>query len=189
MLQGITSVSGPDIEFSAKFLERHIKAGTIQPGKVIDCGGGIGRISKELLVKFFPVVDIVDQAPSLITAAKKSIAHPHMRYFLVSGLQDFVFPDKYDCIWVQWVLLHLTDDDAVNFLAKCKASMAKNGILVVKENENEAGFMLDKQDYSLTRSKAMHAEIFAKAGLTVIETMKQPDFPPELVPVQMYALK
>ena len=137
MLQGWEAVSGPDIKCSAAFLARYIKDGKIKPEKVIDCGGGIGRISKELLVNFFDKVDIVDQAPNLIATAKETITNPRMRNFYVSGLQDFVFEDQYDCIWIQWVLLHMVDDDVIKFLIKCKKNLKEGGMLCVKENEKK----------------------------------------------------
>lgn len=41
----------------------------------------------------------------------------------VQGLQDFVPENnRYDCIWVQWVSGHLTDDDFVAFFARCTVS-------------------------------------------------------------------
>lgn len=126
VLQGFGSVSYTDLDCSSQFLKRWIKNGKLTPHKAIDCGGGIGRISGGMLVKFFEKVDIVDQAENLIKAAKEKIKDTHMRNFYVSGLQDFKFQDKYDCIWVQWVLLHLTDDDAIKFLTKCKGNLEKN---------------------------------------------------------------
>ena len=189
MLQGWDKVSEPDLKCSGAFLEKRIKEGKLKPGRVIDCGGGIGRIAGKLLVKHFESVDIVDQAENLIKTAKETIKDPHMKNFYVSGLQDFAFEGKYDCIWVQWVLLHMTDEDVVKFLKKCKESVAEGGILVVKENEKVKGFMLDKLDYSITRSEAMHKQIFDKAGLKVVEEILQPDFPEDLVPVKLYALQ
>lgn len=125
MLQGLEVVSKPDIECSSKFLQQYIKEGKINPEKAIDCGGGIGRISKELLVKYFKKVDIVDQAPNLIKAAKEQIKDANMRDFYISGLQDFSFPDEYNCIWIQWVLMHMPDIDAIKLLKKCKKSIAE----------------------------------------------------------------
>eukprot|EP00826_Nyctotherus_ovalis_P050516 TRINITY_DN6192_c0_g2_i1.p1 TRINITY_DN6192_c0_g2~~TRINITY_DN6192_c0_g2_i1.p1 ORF type:complete len:210 (+),score=44.93 TRINITY_DN6192_c0_g2_i1:186-815(+) len=125
MLQGWERVTAADIECSSNFLQSYIKTNKILPAKAIDCGGGIGRVSRELLTKFFSKVDIVDQASNLIQAAKTNVKSERMRNFYVSGLQDFEFPDKYNCIWVQWVLMHMPDEDAVKLLKKCKASLAK----------------------------------------------------------------
>jgi len=41
-------------------------------------------------------------------------------HFYAKGLQEFNFEEKYDCVWIQWVLSHLTDDDAIKFLIKAK---------------------------------------------------------------------
>lgn len=42
--------------------------------------------------------------------------------FFKKGLQKFT-PETnvYDVIWVQWVLGHLTDEDLVSFLKRCKS--------------------------------------------------------------------
>ncbi|MDR3548581.1 MAG: methyltransferase domain-containing protein [Candidatus Pacebacteria bacterium] len=189
MLQGWTQVCEPDIKCSFAFLSKLIKEGKLKPGKALDCGGGVGRVSKELLTKFFDIVDIVDQAPNLIEKAKTSIGSPRMRNFFVSGLQDFAFAEKYDCIWIQWVLMNLTDDDMVKFLARCKESLAPGGLICAKENEKAVGFIVDKEDYSITRSKAMHMKIFEAAGLKIVDSVEQPEFPPELIPVMLYALQ
>ena len=125
MLQGWDRVSEPDVKCSKAFLDSYIKSGKIKPGKSIDCGGGIGRVSKEVLVNFFEAVDIVDQAANSIKKAKESITSPNMRNFYVSGLQDFVFEDKYDCIWIQWIFTHITDEDCIKFLIKSKANLAE----------------------------------------------------------------
>lgn len=188
MLQGWAKVSEPDVKCSAAFLTKLIKAGKVKPGKALDCGGGIGRVSKELLVKFFDTVDIVDQASNLIDKAKTSICSPKMRNFFVSGLQDFDFAEKYDCIWIQWVMLNLTDEDFVKFLIRCKKGLAPGGIICLKENEKVEGFDVDKTDCSITRSEAMHLKLIAAAGLTIIDRVQQPDYPEDLVPVKLYAL-
>ena len=39
----------------------------------------------------------------------------------VEGLQTFTPEEKlYDLIWVQWVSGHLTDEDFVDFIKRCK---------------------------------------------------------------------
>jgi len=37
----------------------------------LDCGAGIGRITKNLLSRFFSKVDLVDQDPKFIEQARK----------------------------------------------------------------------------------------------------------------------
>lgn len=67
---------------------------------------------------------MVDQSPPLVEEGKKLLKdYPNMRNFYCKGLQDFVFEYKYDCIWIQWVSSHLTDDDFVAFLKKCSESL------------------------------------------------------------------
>ena len=188
MLQGYEIVTTADIECSSKFLKAYIEEGKIEPEKAIDCGGGIGRVSRELLTKFFNKVDIVDQAVNLIEAAKTSIKSERMRNFYVSGLQDFEFPDIYNCIWIQWVLMHIPDKDAIDLLKKCKKSIAEKGVLVVKENEGIEEFIVDKTDYSITRTEAMHKNIFKAAGVEIIEVILQDNFPVDLLPVKLYVL-
>ena len=46
-----------------------------------------------------------------------------MRHFYTKGLQKFDFEEKYDCIWVQWVLSQLNDEDALAFVQKAKSSL------------------------------------------------------------------
>lgn len=76
----------------------------------------------------------------------------NVEHFYACGLQEFNFEEKYDCVWIQWVLSHLTDDDAVKFLLKAKEALTENGFIILKENDCK-GFIVDKEDYSVTRSR------------------------------------
>lgn len=53
----------------------------------IDCGAGIGRISKETLLKWFRNVDLLEPALTQIEEAKKNV--PEVRSFYNCGLQEF----------------------------------------------------------------------------------------------------
>lgn len=59
----------------------------------------------------------------------------------------------------------------------------------VKENVCKAGFVVDKEDSSLTRSNAYMLELFARAGMRVLYNIKQKHFPRELFEVRMYVLR
>lgn len=73
----------------------------------IDCGAGIGRITKNLLVKNFENVEMVDVTEGFISKAKEYLGPDSVKVvqFHVCALQDFnPQMNKYDCIWIQWVL-------------------------------------------------------------------------------------
>jgi protein N-terminal methyltransferase len=60
----------------------------------------------------------------------------------------------------------------------------------VKENICREGFVVDKEDSSLTRSDEYMLELFSNiCGATVLLNMKQRNFPRELFDVRMYAIK
>lgn len=111
--------------------------------------------------------------------------------YICCGLQDFS-PDagRYDVIWCQWVLGHLTDQHLVEFFQRCKTGLAENGIIVVKENftggdERE----LDEKDSSFTRSRDLLVDLIQHAGLKILKEEKQKKFPKEIFEVRMFALK
>ena len=59
MLGGFAKISHTDIEGSSKLLKLLLKEEE-GPGRAraLDCGAGIGRITKHLLTKFFDSVDL-----------------------------------------------------------------------------------------------------------------------------------
>lgn len=113
---------------------------------------------------------------------------------------------KYDCIWNQWVLLYLTDDDLVTYLQKCQRQLNEGGFIFVKENvlcepnrgdpnyANELarykkGYALDEEDNGLTRSDARYREIFKQAGMKLVCAVRQANWPKDLYPIYMYVLQ
>ena len=55
---------------------------------VLDCGAGIGRISRELLCQVFKNVDMVDQCQKLVEKGKELLKDKkNMRHYYVKGLQ------------------------------------------------------------------------------------------------------
>ncbi|CAG2109699.1 unnamed protein product, partial [Medioppia subpectinata] len=160
MLGGFTMVTSPDINASTRFLTKWfpqldakksaVKESTAEDTestpspaettRALDCGAGIGRVSKHLLLKFFDTVDLLEQSDKFLAQTKtymsaEEYARVGNQYNV--GLQDFA-PEAdvlYDCIWCQWVVGHLTDEDFVRFLVRCKSALKQpNGVIVVKDN-------------------------------------------------------
>lgn len=78
---------------------------------------------------------------------------------------------------MQWVFSHLNDQDAISFLSKAKAALNQGGVIILKENHCRVGFVVDKEDCSVTRSTELFKQLFAKAGLKVIKEQTQEDWP------------
>lgn len=161
--------------------------------RALDCGAGIGRITKRLLLPMFEKCDMVELNQKFLDAAPSFIGQDANRVesFFCSGLQDFTpEPGRYDVIWCQWVLGHLTDDHLVEFFQRCQKGLTEDGVLIVKENvnsSNETDF--DDLDSSFTRSKEDYLSAMKKSGLTILKEEKQKGFPKGLYTVFMFALK
>ncbi|KAJ3028375.1 UNVERIFIED_CONTAM: hypothetical protein HDU68_001841 [Siphonaria sp. JEL0065] len=161
-----------------------------------DCGAGIGRVSKYFLLNVFKKVDLVEQNPKFLDEAKvgylkEEIENGKVGELFPLGLQDFN-PEvgRYDLIWSQWVLGHLTDDDLLAFFLRCKAALKPNGIIGVKENVCARGVVeLDEEDSSVTRPAKALETVFEKAGLKIVKKAVQTGFPKGLYPVNMYILQ
>ena len=158
-----------------------------------DCGAGIGRVTKGLLVKLFDKVDLVESNPKFIQEAKSnylSDLSDNIELYIQVGLEDFnPLPSRYNLIWCQWVLGHLKDSDLILFLKRCKNRLIQGGMIGIKENVTRVGTEVDPIDSSVTRSDIILKEIFIKAGLEIVKEQVQVGFPKELYSVKMYLLK
>lgn len=90
----------------------------------LDCGAGIGRVTKHLLADIFDYVDILEQNPLFLEEAKSYIgpefAHKIREYFPVAVQNFQPEENKYDVIWAQWIMEYLTDEHVIHFLKVCK---------------------------------------------------------------------
>nr|XP_010906051.1 alpha N-terminal protein methyltransferase 1 isoform X1 [Elaeis guineensis] len=160
VLGGYGHVNEADVKGSAAFLNTLLpnRFGTERRHLVaLDCGSGIGRVTKNLLLRFFN--------------------------------EEFT-PEvgRYDVIWIQWCIGQLPDDDFISFFKRAKAGLKPNGLFVVKENIASNGFVLDKEDHSITRSDLYFKQLFNQCGLYIYSTKDQKGFPEEIFAVKMYAL-
>lgn len=203
VLGGYGHVSDDDITESRKFLYKALgKTGHAVLGQcAADCGAGVGRVSQNLLLHHFVEVDVIEPSHHYIEKARQELSgssssmswpsqHKAAEFYEV-GLEKWTpVSQRYDVIWVQWALLYLTDDDAIAFFDRCKSGLRPGGIVVVKENIcKHTEFVVDKEDSSLTRSNKYMLQLFAKSQMTVLYNVLQRNFPKELFPVRMYAIK
>jgi len=192
VLGGYGVLTPMDVRDSNAFLDR---ISAIRPAlkfdRVADCGAGIGRVTKHLLLPRFGVVDLVEQSPRLINSAPAYCGEADRLNLITIGLQDFApEPGTYDVIWIQWVIGHLHDLDFISFFQRCAKGLRPGGVIVLKDNCVEAyTFVVDKSDSSVSRHQHYIHLLFHLAGLRVVLQERQKDFPSELYPVVMFALE
>jgi len=189
VLGGFGHISATDIKGSKDFLF-NLNRINFTDGNAAECGGGIGRCSKDLLLPLFKSVDLIEPCEKFVDKAKVLLGdHPKMGQFLQLGLEGWTpAQGHYALIWCQWVLPHLPDDDLVAFFRRCVAGLAPGGVIGVKENTARDGFIMDKDDTSITRTTGQFKAIFKRAGLKLIAEEVQKGFPDVLFPVRMFAL-
>ncbi|XP_039061557.1 alpha N-terminal protein methyltransferase 1-like [Hibiscus syriacus] len=202
VLGGFGQVNDADINGSEAFLntllhERFGDAGRNQHLVALDCGSGIGRITKNLLIRYFNEVDLLEPVSRFLDAARESLSQEHFvasdlhkaTNFYCVPLQEFT-PDagRYNVIWIQWCIGHLTDEDFISFFKRAKVGLKPGGFFILKENIARNGFVLDKEDRSITRSDLYFKDLFRQSGLHLYKMKDQKGLPEELFAVKMYAL-
>ncbi|CAG9319869.1 unnamed protein product [Blepharisma stoltei] len=188
VLGGYEIINQPDINTSREFVAFLKTSHAMAGRRALDCGCGIGRVTKFLLLNEFETVDLVDQCQKYVDHARTFVDDSRAVNFYVQGLQNFnPEPRAYDCIWIQWVLAQLTDEDLVSFLRRIQNGLREGGIICIKENIKKNGFMVHKEDFSVTRSDKIYKIAFRNAGLRIIHEQLQPNFPEDLYKVKMYA--
>lgn len=112
----------------------------------------------------------------------------------ITGLESWLPTEKYDLIWNQWCVGHLTDAQLTTYLQRAADALTPSGILVLKENNStdpEGKDIYDEVDSSVTRTDDTFRRIFKEAGLNLIKAEEQLGFPRHLslLPVRSYALR
>jgi protein N-terminal methyltransferase len=221
MLGGYPQTTRIDLQGSSNFLTK-LRRGKAQATKqtllplerVADCGAGIGRITKGLLLNVSKRVDIVEPVKKFTDTLVESLGSGEwagdganssgkgqVGDVINLGLQDWVpEPGAYDMIWNQWCVGHLTDAQLVAYLQRCKEGLVKSGDdeeprpawIIVKENlspDIHHKDIYDEEDSSVTRSDEKFRKVFKEAGLKIVATEQQRGMPKELYPVRIYALR
>jgi protein N-terminal methyltransferase len=204
MLGGFSKIHNIDMEGSKKFLDHFFvtrKDATQDDDRkqmikrCIDCGAGIGRITKHLLLRYSDHVDLLEQSQTFLDRSSEYIGQDQSERIgkkYCSSLQDFI-PEEdavYDCVWLQWVTGYLTDSQLIQFLRRMSDTLSDNGIIVVKDNTTRGDMEdADMNDSSITRAKKDLMNIFEKANLKILLEKRQMKMPKGLYPVYMFALK
>lgn len=192
VLGGFGHISDIDLDGSRAFLNEILSyRNPPATEKALDCGAGIGRVSKYLLIPQFEKVDLVEQDEKFINTARQFIGVNNAKLGVLYkiGLQNFKPYKKYDVIWCQWVLGHLKDYDLIDFLERCSGALNEHGVIVIKENITTSDVIeYDEDDSSVTRPYALMKKIFDEAKLKVAIMDTQKGFPDDIYPVNSFAL-
>ena len=199
MLGGYPQISYIDLRGSTNFLAKLRRQHGSAPGQGIlsrgaDCGAGIGRVTAGFLSKVCEVIDIVEPIQKFAEEVKKAemTGSGKIGKTYVMGLENWEPDGKYDLMWNQWCLGHLTDKQLVAYLERCKKAIVEAGWIVVKENMSTAWNgedMFDEMDSTMTRTDGKFRELFKEAGLRIVKSELQAAFPRSLLPVRFYALQ
>lgn len=205
VLGGYPQVSRVDLQGSTQFLaklRRKSKAFGPNSGslpRVVDCGAGIGRVTKGFLGKVAAVVDVVEPVKQLTDVITVGEEFEELRRKNVVGevynvgLESWTPPkgSEYTVIWNQWCLGQLTDRQLIEYFRRIKPFVSENGWIVVKENmstDPNGEDIFDETDSSVTRSDDKFRRIFERAGLRLIAQELQRGMPKGLYPVRTYGL-
>ncbi|EHY59417.1 hypothetical protein HRR83_001309 [Exophiala dermatitidis] len=186
----------------------------------LEPGAGIGRVTLNLLAGLCYKIDIIEpikKFTDVLTAEDSPVVRSgQLQRVYNVPLQDWrpeMAPSysapgsdeetssttasqssKYDLIYNQWCLNHLSMVDLVRYFTRLIPLLRPNGWIIVKENLSTDAFgndIFDEEDSSVTRSDQNWRESFERAGLKLVKTEVQTGFPKELglYPVRMYALR
>eukprot|EP01041_Mallomonas_annulata_P007372 gene7372-15059_t len=154
----------------------------------LDCGAGVGRISKYILLRRCTGnVTLVEanlhwSERSRAYLGRKRAANCRFINSRLEHLDAHIPSNSMDLIWYQWCLQYLTDKDVIKSLQAAANSLTLHGIIIIKENKPTATttgstrinrFQMDTPDgpegrYDITRPNAHHLYLFQSAGLSVI---------------------
>ncbi|KAI4146232.1 MAG: hypothetical protein L6R39_003530 [Caloplaca ligustica] len=198
MLGGYPHISRVDIRGSLNFVEKLRRLHAFPaPGmwsRGVDCGAGIGRVTAGVLSKVCGIIDVVEPVDRFAKEVRvaKLAGEGKAGEVYIAALQDWTPVEKYDLLWHQWCLGHLTDTEMCRYLKKCREIVKEGGWIVVKENmstDPEGKDIFDEVDSSVTRTDTKFRVLFEGAGLKIVKTEVQTGFPKGLLPVRFYALQ
>ena len=196
---GWEEINLPDIKCSNELVSGLIYTKQLVPNSALDCGSGIGRVSKHVLVNYFKEIDLFEQNEKFVEKSKEELSSfTNVRSIQQCSLQLFEFNKrKYDLIWIQWCLENLEDEDLDLFISKCYNGLNDNGIVIVKENffyPTDEGpykgkdYNYSDEDYSKQRKDIFYINLFMKHKFKIIKHFLNPNYPSKIIPLIVYVL-
>eukprot|EP00668_Euglena_longa_P033379 GGOE01042938.1.p1 GENE.GGOE01042938.1~~GGOE01042938.1.p1 ORF type:complete len:549 (+),score=174.54 GGOE01042938.1:79-1725(+) len=175
--EGGSENSLPELEESLRFLEGYFPPAGKKDRLALDLGAGVGRVTKGLLLKLAGAVDLVDQEPRLLRAARSLLGpqpypfdalNPKGRYF-DSKLQDFNPQEAaYDLVCLEWTASYLTDADLIFLLHRVRRALQPQGLLFLKDSILKGGTHAQKVGLRHMRPHALYEALFQRAGLYMV---------------------
>lgn len=200
VLGGYGAIDAEDAAGSLKFIDECVPGGASRSWRrALDCGAGVGRVTRDVLLHLAENVHLVEVSASLLDQAREQPAlqtHAGRLEFTQVSLREFAPPPgAYDLVWAQWVLGHLTDHDVVQLLTRCTAALRPGGAVCVKDNtctpshcERGRKYHIDRQNAGVVRTHVHLRSLFRMAGLKLVRASGRCDFPDDIWDVRMYWL-
>ncbi|MBN3302305.1 NTM1B methyltransferase, partial [Amia calva] len=207
MMGDYVELSDVDIEGSREFLKKFVggagKAGTVC---ALDCGCGIGRVTKNVLLPVFETVEMADMMEDFLVYAHECYLGKdadRIETYYCYSLQDLTPPvKKYDVIWIQWVAYFTSRSTKIDpragyyfiklwhiYMFDYLTAYTYTYHMVLLCVITLEGCRLDPVDSSLIRHIDIVKRIIYKSDLEIIYIQKQEGFPEQIVPVWMIAIK
>ena len=205
VLGGFGSIDEEDARGSLSFAAECLKFGKLSGNlpisgfRALDCGAGVGRVTKSVLLNFAQEVELVEVSEGLLKQAHEQLSASYSSRIKLTqaSLREFSpAANSYNVVWAQWVLGHLTDMDLVQLLARCTAALRGGGAVCVKDNtckpsecdQGKGRYLIDEENAGVIRTHAHLRTLFKLAGLKIVKSRVQDNFPEDLHTVRMYWL-
>ena len=193
MCGGFFDIHDYDIKSTELALQHLTNIGNIK--SVLEVGSGIGRISTNLLYKYFENIDLLERKKEFLIKAKenceilhKKIGRTIFKEFYISSIEDFTFQKTYDMIFIQWVLEYLTDEDLDKFLLQSYKNLNHQGVILIKENVSNPREYITEEG-SHIRERSFFEERFKMLNLQEIYSEKVDLGRTDLFDVHCWCLK
>ena len=83
----------------------------------------------------------------------------------------------------------MSDNDAIDFLKRCRKALKQNGIIIFKDNIASKNTEFEPTDSSWIRTRQAYIDIIHKSGLNLIKDDKQLNLPSDVYDVILFAVK